>query len=149
MRIRRYILTMLVALAPVALYAQENGSSTVQNTLKFVGVWRGQFDNLPGADLVIDNEGGSLHGAIVFYLHKRPDTSSPYTSTPGLPGPLLNVHAVGKTLHFQLSHRLAHPPSTLHDPLMDFHLTITGPDQGALGNDSESSLGLAMKRSDY
>ena len=149
MRIHRYILTVLVALTPLTLNAQANGSSKDQDPPKFVGVWRGQFDNLPGADLVIDNEGGSLHGAIVFYLHKRPNANSPYTSTPGLPGPLLNLHAVGQTLHFQLSHRLAHPPSTLHDPLMDFHLTITGPDQGALGNDSESCLGLAMKRTDY
>lgn len=149
MQLRSLILALLFAAASLSGKAQAPTSPSVQDASKFVGVWRGQFDNLPGADLVIDNEGGSLHGAIVFYLHKRPNANSPYTSTPGLPGPLLNLHAVGQTLHFQLSHRLAHPPSTLHDPLMDFHLTITGADRGALGNDGEGGLGLAMKRTDY
>ena len=149
MRFRMQSFVFLIALAPVLLHAQTAEPSAAQDNKKFVGVWRGQFDNLPGADLVIDNEGGSLHGAIVFYLHKRPDVSSPYSSTPGLPGPLLNLHAEGQTLRFQLSHRLAHPPRTLQDPPMDFHLTITGRDQGALGNDSEKGPGLPMTRTDY
>lgn len=148
MRARLHTLVALIALAPIALGAQTTASAS-QDSAKFDGVWRGQFDNLPGVDLVIDNEGGSLHGAIVFYLHKRTDVSSPYTSTPGLPGPLLNIRADGQTLHFQVSHGLAHPPSTLHDPPVNFHLTITGPDEGALGNDSEGSPGLPMKRTDY
>lgn len=147
MNFRLLILALLFALAPQASNSQ-NASAT-PTTSKFVGVWRGQFDNLPGVDLVIDNEGGSLHGAIVFYLHKRTDVNSPYTSTPGLPGPLLNMRAEGQTLHFQLSHRLAHAPRTLHDPLMNFHLTIAHPDQGALGSDSEEGPGLPMKRTDY
>ena len=149
MRIHQFVLAMFVALAPVSLKAQSTVSPATPNASKFVGVWRGQFDNLPGVDLVIDGEGGTLHGAVVFYLHKRPDINSPYTSTPGLPGPLLNIRADGQTLHFQLSHRLAHAPRTLHDPLMDFHLTITGPDQAVLGNDSEPGPGLPMKRTDY
>jgi hypothetical protein len=149
MRLRLLALALLMAFAQLPLLAQTANPSGTQDPSKFVGVWRGQFDNLPGADLVIDNEGGSLHGAVVFYLHKRADTNSPFTATPGLPGPLLNLRAEGPTLRFELSHRLAHPPRTLHDPLMHFHLTITGPDQSALGNDDEGGLGLPMKRTDY
>ena len=147
MTFRLLILTLLVALAPQTSKPQNTGS--ISDTSKFVGVWRGQFDNLPGVDLVIDEEGGTLHGAVVFYLHKRSDTSSPYTATPGLPGPLLNLRAEGQILHFQLSHRLAHPPRTLNDPLITFQLRITGPDQGELVNQNEGGPGLPMKRTDY
>jgi hypothetical protein len=149
MRFHLHTLALLMALAALPILPQTTNASAVQDVSKFVGVWRGQFDNLPGVDLVIDNEGGSLHGAVVFYLHKRPDVNSAYTSTPGLPGPLLNPHVVGQTLYFKLSRRLAHAPRTLHDPPADFHLTITGPVQGALGSDSEAAPGLLMKRADY
>jgi hypothetical protein len=140
---------LLVALTLQSSNAQNIGSSKAQETSNFVGVWRGQFDNLPGVDLVIDNEGGEMHGAIVFYLHKRPDTNSSYASTPGLPGPLLNLSADGQALHFQVSHRLAHPPRTLHDPPSNFQLKLTGPDQAELINESEGARGLTMRRTDY
>lgn len=149
MRIRLLVLAMLVPLTLQPSKAQSANSSATQNSSKFVGVWRGQFDNLPGVDLVIDDEGGSLHGAVVFYLHKRPDMNSPYTATPGLPGPLLNLRSEGQILHFQLSHRLAHPPRTLNDPPLNFQLRITHPDRGELVNESEGGPGLPMKRTDY
>lgn len=149
MTIRLLLLALLVPLTLQPSMAQNTGSPDAQKTSKFVGVWRGQFDNLPGVDLVIDNEGGEMHGAIVFYLHKRPDTNSSYTSTPGLPGPLLNLRADGQTLRFQVSHRLAHPPRTLHDPPINFQLKLTGPDQAELINESEGARGLPMRRTDY
>ena len=149
MRICLIVLVMLAALAPPSLHAQSAASSPVQNSSPFIGVWRGQFDNLPGVDLVIDDEGGVLHGAIQFYLHKRPDTKSPYTSTPGLPGPLLDIRPDGRTLPFQVSHRLAHPPRTLNDPPVKFQLKLTGRDEAELVNESESAPGLPMKRTDY
>jgi len=144
---RLLVLALLFALAPQASNSQ-NASAT-PTASRFVGVWRGQFDNLPGVDLVIENEGGSLHGASLFYLHKRRDTNSPFTATPGLPGPLLNLRADGQTLHFQLSHRLAHPPRTLNDPPINFQLRTTGPNQAELVNESEGGPGLPMKRTDY
>ena len=149
MRICFIALAIFITLVPQSTAGQTAPSSSVQNTANFVGVWRGQFDNLPGVDLVIDNEGGTLHGAILFYLHKRPDSNSPYTSTAGLPGPLLNIRAGAQTLHFQVSHRLAHPPRTLNDPPMNFNLRLTGPDQAELLNGSEGAPGLSMKRTDY
>lgn len=149
MRIYLIVLAMLTTLVPQSLNAQSSASSPAQNTSKFVGVWRGQFDNLPGVDLVIDNEGGVLHGAILFYLHKRPDTKSPYTATAGLPGPLLDLRPDDQSLGFQVSHRLAHPPRTLNDPLVNFRLKLTGPDQGELVNESGGAPSLPMKRTDY
>jgi len=147
MRTRLQILALLAGLVTLPLHAQT--ASSAQDVSKFVGVWRGQFDNLPGVDLVIDNEGGTPQGAVLFYLHMRPDTKSPYTSTAGLPGPLLNMRVDGQVLHFQVSHRLAHPPRTLNDPPVNFHLKLTGKDQAELGNENEASTGLLMKRSSY
>jgi hypothetical protein len=147
MTFRLLVLSLLLALAPQSSKPQNTG--TPSDMSKFVGVWRGQFDNLPGVDLVIDDEGGSLHGAVVFYLHKRTDTNSPYTAMPGLPGPLLNLRAESQILLFQLSHRLAHPPRTLHDPPINFQLKLTGADQAELINESEGARGLPMKRTDF
>jgi hypothetical protein len=103
----------------------------------------------PCAKCRVISRSEQLHGAIQFYLHKRPDTKSPYTSTPGLPGPLLDIRPDGRTLHFQVSHRLAHPPRTLNDPPVKFQLKLTGRDEAELVNESESAPGLPMKRTDY
>jgi hypothetical protein len=149
MRICLFVLASLVALTPLGSNAQTAGLSAIHNSSKFVGVWRGQFDNLPGVDLVLTDEGGELHGAILFYLHKRPDVNSPYSSTPGLPEPMFSISADGNTLLFQVSHRRAHPPRTLQDPPIRFRLKLTGPDQAELMNETESAPGLPMKRTDY
>jgi hypothetical protein len=144
-------LSLAALLVPICANAQnaESTPNTHQTTSKFTGVWRGQFDNLPGVDLVITDEGRDIHGAILFYMHKRPDTNTSYTSTPGLPEPMLHLRIDGHTLRFQVSHRRAHPPRTLHDPPVDFHLKLTAPDQAELVNDSEGAPMLTMKRSEY
>ncbi|HET6169318.1 MAG TPA: hypothetical protein VFE01_04010 [Terracidiphilus sp.] len=151
MRYPLILFLLATLLVPICANAQNARSTlkTNQNASKFIGVWRGQFDSLPGIDLVIADEGSALHGAILFYLHKRPDTNTSYTSTPGLPEPLLNIHLDGQTLHFQVSHRRAHPPRTLHDQPVTFHLKLTGSDQAELVNDSEGAPMLTMKRSDF
>ena len=144
-------LLLAALLVPICADAQsaESTPNTHQNASNFIGVWRGQFDNLPGVDLVITDEGSGLHGAILFYLHRRADTNAPYTSTPGLPEPMLNLRVDGQALHFQVSHRRAHPPRTLHDPPVNFKLELTAPDQAQLVNDSERAPVLTMKRTDY
>lgn len=119
----------------------------LDSAVKFVGVWRGQLDNLPGVDVVITDEGGQLHGAILFYLHVRPDVNSPYTSTPGLPEPMLDLKVDGQTLRFEVSHR-AHA-GTLHDPPMAFLLKLTGPDKAELVNEKEGGPAVIVTRSDY
>jgi hypothetical protein len=113
------------------------------------GVWRGQDHGLPAVALVVTDEGGSLTGAVQFYLHKRETVNDPWTLTPGLPEPMLRLHFDGKTLTFQISHRRAHPPRTLSDPPVDYRLTLTGPNQATLATDSDGGLALPMVRSDY
>ena len=115
----------------------------------FIGVWRAQLEGLPAVDIVISNEGGQLTGGILFYFHLRLDANQPWTSRPGLPEPLFNIKMAGDTLHFQVSHRRAHPPRTLNDPPVSFRLSIVGPDKANLVNETESAGPLAMVRSDY
>lgn len=121
---------------------------------KLIGVWRADADGLPAVTMVISDEGGSLKGAVLFYLHKREAVDKPYTSTPGLPEPMFNLKFNGATLTFQISHRRAHPPRTLSDAPVTFHLRLRGRDSASLSmgddaNHGEAVAGLAMVRSDY
>jgi hypothetical protein len=116
---------------------------------QFTGVWRGQMDGLPALTLVLADEGGSLSGAMLFYLHQRMTSYDLWTSTPELPEPAFHLQADGKTLTFQLSHRRAHPPRTLSDPAVTFTLTLTGKDTAQFVNASERGPMLTVTRSDY
>lgn len=130
--------------APLSPQPRENDFS------KFVGVWRGEFDGLPGVDIVISDEGGQMTGGILFYLHLRRDVNSPYTSKPGLPEPMFAMQLEGKTLSFQVSHRHAHAPGSLNDPPVHFHLSLMEPGKAVLANENEGSgPPLVLIRSDY
>ena len=144
MDIRMGAIACLLTMAAGLAVAQTDKSSD------FVGVWRGQMDGLPGVDLVITNEDGQLHGAVLFFLHIRPDVHSPYSSTPGLPEPILDMKVAGQALRFVVSHRRAHPPRTMHDPPVIFDLKVTGPDRGELVNETEGGgPRVVLTRSDY
>jgi len=134
----------------VAIMAVGLSAAQTSEKSELVGVWRGQFDNLPGVDMVITDEGGELRGGILFYLHLRPDVKSPYTSRPGLPEPMLALKTEGQTLDFQVSHKRAHPPGSLHDSPVSFRLKLTGPGRAELVNMNENDgPPLVMTRSDY
>jgi hypothetical protein len=66
----------------------------------FTGVWRGQIDTLPAVTIVISDESGSLNGAILFYLLKRPADGAAAMATAGIPEPLFHLRRDGKTLYF-------------------------------------------------
>ena len=120
-----------------------------QNLSKFAGVWRGQLDKLPGVDLVITDEGGEMHGGILFFFHVRSDANSRWTSTPGLPEPLFNLKQDAAELAFQVSHHRAHPPATLHDPFVPFRLKLIAPNRAELVNENHDGPPLILVRSDY
>jgi hypothetical protein len=111
-------------------------------------VWRGQMNGLPAVTLLVTDEGGSLVGGVLFYFQQRANENSSWTATPGLPEPMLHPKFNGKTLTFQISHRRAHPPGSLNDPPMTFHLTLVGPDKAELLNEKEGPP-LTLTRSEY
>lgn len=152
MRLQFVPLLVMTAVMPISLCGQISHSDAAQqrDSAKFVGVWRAQMDGLPAVDIGISDEGGEFTGAILFYLHFRPDTTSPWTSKPGSPAPMFNMHIDGETLRFRVSHKGAHPPRTLHDAPVSFRLTIKGSNKAELINEDEHDMGpLPMARSDY
>ena len=141
----------LIGIAVVALSAcifVQNPKVEASTNAPINGVWRGQMNGLPVVTLLVTDEGGSLVGGVLFYFHQRANENSPWTATPGLPEPMLNPKFEGKTLTFQISHRRAHPPGSLNDPPMPFHLTLVGPDKAELLNEKEGPS-LTLTRSEY
>ena len=96
--------------------------------------------------MVISAEGDRLAGGILFYLHVRSDVQSPYTSTPGLPEPMLRIRLDDQVLHFEFSHRRAHSPATLQDAPKDFRLKLLAPDRAELVNESGGAPSVVMTR---
>jgi hypothetical protein len=113
-----------------------------------VGVWRAQAEGLPWVTLTLTDEGGTLAGAVLFYLHRR-EPGGQVTSTPGVPEPLLNIHLDGNSLTFKVSHRRAHPPGSLSSPPVQFRLKLPSDDHASLVNESETGPSAALVRSDY
>lgn len=129
----RIILFIVAGMAAGGLRAQTNGYDQV------IGVWRGQFQDLPSVTLNVSDEGGGLSGAVLFYRLKRNTSNDLHTSTPGIPEPLLHPASNGSSLVFEVSHRRFHPPETSSDPPFRFRLTLTGPDRGELVNETDPS----------
>ena len=128
----------------------ESENSDVVQTYPLESEMACRHDGLPGVDLVINDEGGELHGAVLFHFHIRPNAKSPYTSTPGLPEPMFDLKLEGQTLKFEVSHRHAHPPRTLHDPPVAFVLKLIGPDKAQLVNETEGGgPAVVFARSEY
>jgi len=146
----KYFGIFAMLLCAVLSLGQSGRAQAAQPDLsRLTGVWRGQMDGLPAVTLVVTDEGGSLSGAVLFYLHMRKMVNYPVTSTPGLPEPMFGMNFDGTALTFQVSHRRAHPPGTLSDPPVTFTLTLTGANQAEFVNRSDRSPALIMVRSDY
>jgi hypothetical protein len=119
-------LLSILALAPASAWTQH-----ADDAAGLLGVWRGSEGDLPAVALHLTDEGGTLTGAIVFYLIRREPGKEP-TSKPGIPEPLLHPKIEGDTLTFEVSHRLAHPPRTLSEPPVRFQLRVIDRDKGEM-----------------
>ena len=152
MRIQPAVLCGLLVVFSAAAQSQNvhtGKGATVSDSAAILGVWKAQMDGLPAITLTISDEGGSLSGAVLFYLHRR-DEGKPVTATPGVPEPLFNLRFDGQTLAFQVSHRRAHPPGSLSDPPVSFRLKLTGANKAILTmNGSEPSPEFELTRSEY
>ncbi|MFZ0395445.1 MAG: hypothetical protein WCF17_20425 [Terracidiphilus sp.] len=143
--------TVFASLAFAALLCagvQAQNAPDAARTTAITGVWRGDMNGLPAVVMVVSDEGGQLTGAALFYLQIRKNASSPTTSTAGIAEPMLQPTFDGTTLRFAVSHRRAHPPHTLNDPPMPFHLKLIGPDKAELQNEREGPP-LVVTRSAY
>jgi hypothetical protein len=99
----------------------------------------------------VTNEGGSLTGAVLFYLHRR-ESGQSVTAAPGVPEPLFHPSFDGKTFTFQVSHRRAHPPESLNDAPVTFQLRLDGAQKAELVNENENDPNAPvymLTRTDY
>ncbi len=103
------------------------------NTQSLLGIWRCDMNGLPAVTLTVTDEGGSLNGAVLFYLHRR-ESGQTETATPGVPEPLMKPNFDGTTFTFEVSHRRAHPPQTLQDGPITFRMKLVGSNKAQLVN---------------
>ena len=136
MKSRDVLAGVVLAMMATSGWAAAGGANRGAGAAPIEGVWRCQMEGLPAVTLTVTEEGGTLTGAVLFYLHKR-EPGQPVSATPGVPEPLLNPRFDGKTLRFQVSHRRAHPPDSLQDQPVNFQLKLDGPDTGEFVNESE------------
>jgi len=140
MRSRLFGISVLAAVLAATGLSQASQPADSTNTpdAAITGIWRCQMEGLPAVTLTVTNEGGSLTGAVLFYLHRR-EPGQPVTATPGVPEPLFLPRFDGKTFTFQVSHRRAHPPGTLNDAPVTFQLKLDGAGKAQLlMNESEN-----------
>ena len=112
-------------------------SASAANNL--VGVWHGEYRNLPWVTVTLTQDGGALSGAILFYLHRK-TSGTAETATAGTPEPLLDPQFDGKTLTFRVSARHAHPPQTLNNPPIVMTMDIIDQDHARLVNKEDPHL---------
>ncbi len=143
------LLLFALLLAPFGVFAQSPAPSSTAP--QWDGVWRSQLDGQPNFDVVISQEGRQIAGSILFYLHKRKDAHSPWTVTASGPRePMFNIELHGSTLSFDVSHRRAHPPRTLHDQPIHFVIQLDAPGKAELLNSAqETGHNFTLVRSDY
>jgi hypothetical protein len=145
---KRGIAIALLTAAALALGQSGSVPTAQPDPSRVLGVWRATLDGLPAFTLSVTDEGGELQGAILFYLIKREKPGAPPTATPGVPGPIFHPVFDGKTLRFEVSHRGAHPPRTLHDTPVPFELTLDANGQAVVQNKWEG-MTLRVAHSDY
>jgi hypothetical protein len=136
MKSRAILMCAALAMLASAGWAQTSSGANA-SVAPVEGVWRCEMHGLPAVTLTVTNEGGSLNGAVLFFLH-RTEPGKAETATPGVPEPLFNPKFDGETLRFQVSHRRAHPPGSLQDEPVSFALKLDGPDKAEFVNEREN-----------
>jgi hypothetical protein len=149
MKARNALALILPVLVTATGFAQTAGakSSAQAERASVAGVWRAQADGLPFITLTLTHEGGRLEGAVLFYMHRR-EPGGQVTSSPGIPEPLLNLRFDGKSAIFAVSHRHAHPPTSLSTPPVHFRMDLTDASHASLVNQSEPGPSAVLVRSD-
>jgi hypothetical protein len=144
MKSRITLSCIAIAMLAIASQATSTRAQTVRgkpiapsdaSVAPILGIWRCQMEGLPAVTLTVTDEGGTLTGAVLFYLHRRAPGQA-VTATPGVPEPLFNPIFDGKALTFQVSHRRAHPPGSLEDAPVTFQVKLDSAGNAQLLNES-------------
>jgi hypothetical protein len=125
---RTSIIAALAVLTCTATIAIAQSSAVVHANSPFTGTWEGKLNDHPGIDLKIDEAGGKISGAVVFYVEERGDANSPLRVTAEDPVPLLAPRVEAKTLTFEVQ------PHTYQEgaesgPKVKFRVDVAGPNE--------------------
>jgi hypothetical protein len=131
-----------VLIGPSPLVGQS--AARVPAKSSFTGIWEGKMNDLPGIDLTIDEAGGKVSGAIVFYFQER---SSSHVAGES-PVPLLVPHVEGKTLTFEVQRHKCYGCAEL-GANVKFRMELTAQNEARLWNlenqDASKDLGPGLK----
>jgi hypothetical protein len=134
-----------VAMLTITLLIQtgagQGNASSANDKSSFTGTWSCKMYGVQAVTLTVKQEQEKLGGTVLFYLIRHND-GKPARSSPGTPEPLIDPRLDGKVLHFQVSHRHAHPPATLNDPPVSFTFQLIENNRAVLkreGGEPDSS----------
>ncbi len=98
----------------------------------FAGTWQGKQNGLPAVTLTVQEVGGKLTGAIVFYLQKRDTVSAPWHIEGGAIEPLIDPQVDGRRLSFEVRHATEHGSSE-YGPNVKMAVDLTGQNAARMG----------------
>lgn len=147
MRARLAVGALVAAMITTAGFGQIPATASVSNAAvsdsmassaanEIVGVWHGEYRGLPWVTVTLTDEGGTLSGAVLFYLHCQ-TAGAVETATPGVPEPLLDPHFDSTTLSFRVSAHHAGGPASLEEPPIPMTIEFIDADHARLVNQQD------------
>lgn len=98
----------------------------------FAGTWQGKLNGLPAVTLTVQEVGGRLTGAIVFYMQKRDAVNATWRVEGGSIEPLIDPHIDGRRLSFEVRRATEHGGSE-YGPNVKMAMDLTGRNAARLG----------------
>jgi hypothetical protein len=149
MRARLAVGALVAAMITTAGFSQTPAAASVSNAAisgskassanEIVGVWHGEYHGLPWVTVTLTDEGGTLSGAVLFYLHRQ-TAGAAETATPGMPEPLLDPHFDRRTLSFRVSAHHAGGFASLEEPPIPMTIEFIDADHARLVNQQDPHL---------
>ncbi|MGB9416220.1 MAG: hypothetical protein WCB58_07880 [Acidobacteriaceae bacterium] len=159
MRARLAVGALVAAMITTAGFGQIPATASVSNAAvsdsmassaanEIVGVWHGEYRGLPWVTVTLTDEGGTLSGAVLFYLHRQ-TAGAVETATPGVPEPLLDPHFDSTTLSFRVSAHHAGGPASLEEPPIPMTIEFIDADHARLVNQQDPHLTGVLTRASH
>jgi hypothetical protein len=95
------------------------------DSVPFAGTWEGKLYGQPSVELVLRPDGGSVTGAITFYLAHRENEKAPWKIAGKTTLPLLEPKLDGGKLTFEVRHAKKHGSSEM-GPNVRFRVELRG-----------------------
>jgi hypothetical protein len=159
MRARLAVGALVAAMITTAGFSQTPAAASVSNAAisdsksssaanESVGVWHGEYHGPPWVTVTLTDEGGTLSGAVLFYLHRQ-TAGAAETATAGVPEPLLDPHFDRTTLSFRVSAHHAGGAASLEEPPIPMTIEFIDGDHARLVNQQDPHLTGPLMRTSH